>query len=50
MKLYNREFQATHSNPVSWFEFANSEFVIRSVNNMNTARHKIVNQSENDYG
>ena len=26
------------------------EFVIRSVNNVKTARQKIVNQSENEYG
>ena len=28
----------------------NGEFVIRSVNNLKTAKHKIVNQSENGYG
>ena len=49
-------------DPVSGFEFANGlslqtvrvferfEFLIRSVNNLKTARHKIVNQSDNGYG
>ena len=49
-------------DPVSRFEFANGlslqtvrvferfEFFIRSVNNLKTARHTIINQSDNGYG
>ena len=40
-----RAILIAHSSSVSRFEF-----VIRSVNNVKKARHKIANQCENGYG